>query len=194
MDGNYDNQEQNQSLQDVNQNRPDQSRQDAGRSQPDQNWQNPNRNPYYGEYGNGGYNGGYNSYGNGYPNGSGYPNGGPYPNGGYPGGSGQPQGYPVNNGYNSYASNGYNGPIIASNAVPNKGGGLAVGSLVCGVVSIICFWSIITFIAAIVGLVLGIVNNVQNNSNKGLAIVGIITNCLAILLTAAFVIFVMAAL
>ena len=33
---------------------------------------------------------------------------------------------------NSYAPNNYNGPVMVSNAIPEKSGGKAVGSLVCG--------------------------------------------------------------
>ena len=94
------------------------------------------------------------------------------------------QGYPNNGGnggYNSYAPNNYNGPIVVSNAVPQKSGGLAVGSLVCGIISILGCWSVITIIVAIVGVVLGAVNNAQDNPNKGMAIAGIILSIIGFL-------------
>ena len=143
--------------------------QDQNQSQTNQNWQNPNQNAYY------------NGYNNGQP-GGGYPNMNGYPNPNMPN-----QGYVNNNGYNNYAPNGYNGPIVVANAVPPKSGGLAVGSLVCGIITVICFWSVVTIIAAIVGIVLGAVNNAQDNPNKGMAVAGIILNVLSIFLTIAFI-------
>lgn len=192
MDSNFDNQEQNQNWQEADRSRSEQGWQDPNQGWQNPNWQNQGANPYYGEY-NGGYgNNGYNN-NNGQPNG-GYPNGNVYPNGGYPNPNMPNQGYAPNGGYNSYTPNsytpnGYSGPIVVSNAVPAKTGGPAVGSLVCGIISIICFWSIVTIIAAVVGLVLGIVNIAQDQPNKGLAVAGIVTNCLAILLTIAFIFF-----
>ena len=201
MDGNFDNREQNgNTWQAADGNSQSQGWQDAGQSQGEQNRQT--QNPYYGSYQNG-YSNGYNNYSGGQPggypngtyqNGSPYQNGMPYQNGGYQNGAypnpNMPnQGYAANGGYNNYAPNGYNGPIVVSNAVPPKSGGLALGSLVCGIISILCFWSIITILVAIIGVVLGIVNVAQGQSNKGLAIAGIITGCLAIILTIAFLFF-----
>ena len=163
----YQNQ-QNQGWQDPYQNQPNQNWQDPYQNQPNQNWQDPNQNNYY--------NG---QQGNGYPNMNGYPNPN-MPN----------QGYANNGGYNNYAPNGYNGPIVVTNAVPSsaKSGGLAIGSLVCGIISIIGFWSIITLIVAIVGAVLGIVNNAQENPNKGMAVAGIILNIIGFLLSLFFIV------
>ena len=204
MDGNYgqnqnwqDSNQSNQGWQDANQpnqswqdpNQPNQNWQDANQSnqswqdpnqfsqnwqdpnQPNQNWQN--QNTYYNGYNNGQQN-------NGYPNMNGYPN----PN--------MPdQGYANNGAYNNYMPNNYNGPIVVANAVPTKGGGLAVGSLVCGIISILGFWSMITVIVAIVGVVLGAVNNAQDNPNKGMAIAGIILNIIGFLLSIFFIIILM---
>lgn len=139
----------------------------------DQNWQDPSMNQPD-------QNGSYNY--NGYPNApqDGYQNAGGYPN--------MPnQGYANNGAYNSYMPNNYNGPIVVSNAVPERNGGLAVGSLVCGIICIIGFWSFVTMIVAIVGLVLGIVNNAQNNPNKGMAAAGICLNIIGFILTVAFI-------
>ena len=165
----YQNQ-QAQNWQDPYQNQQAPNWQDPYQNQPNQNWQDPNQNNYYN------YNG---QPGNGYPNVNGYPNPN-MPN----------QGYANNGGYNNYAPNSYNGPIVVTNAVPasSKSGGLAIGSLVCGIISIIGFWSLITLIVAIVGAVLGIVNNAQENPNKGMAIAGIILNIIGFLLSLFFIV------
>lgn len=173
MDGNYG---QNQNWQDPNQNQQNQNGQASYQSQQKQNWQNPNQNIYSG-YSNGQQNNGY-SNGNGYQN-SNIPNQG-YANNG------------ANGDYNSYAPNNYNGPIVVSNAVAPKSGGLAVGSLVCGIISIIGCWSVITLIAAIVGVVLGAVNNAQDNPNKGMAIAGIILSIVGFLFSMFFIVILIA--
>ena len=178
MDGNF---EQNQNWQDPNQNQqnqnwqnPNQNWQDPNLNQQNPNWQNTNQNSYYNGYNNGQQN-------NGYPNSNGYPNPN-MPN----------QGYVGNNGYNQYANNGYNGPIVVANAAPVKGnGGLAIGSLVCGIISILGFWSVITLIVAIVGVVLGAVNNAQDSQNKGMAIAGIILSIIGFLLSLFFIVILM---
>ncbi len=62
--------------------------------------------------------------------------------------------------------------------------GLAIASMVLGIVSIVfacCLWPI-SFIAAVVGLVLGIVSVKQNRDGKGMAIAGIIMCAIAIVL------------
>ena len=109
---------------------------------------------------------------------------------GYPNPNMPNQGYINYGGYNNYAPNNYNGPVVVTNAVPasSKGGGFAVGSLVCGIISILGFWSIITLIVALVGAVLGIVNNAQENPNKGMAIAGIILSIIGFLLTIFYII------
>ncbi len=90
-------------------------------------------------------------------------------------------------GYNSYAPNSYNGPVVVSNAIPEKSGGKAVGSLVCGIISVLGFWSFVTFFVSIVGIVLGIINIAQKNPQKGMAIAGIILSVLGLLLTVAYI-------
>lgn len=101
---------------------------------------------------------------------------------GYNGGQ-QNNGYPYANGY-PYMPN-------QVNTIPQKGGGLAVASLICGIISVVGFWSLITLLTAIAGVVLGIVNNAQDNSNKGMAIAGIILNILGFLLTVFLIILVL---
>ena len=89
-------------------------------------------------------------------------------------------------GYKTYAPNNYNGPVVVSNAIPTKSGGLAVGSLVCGIIGLVGFWSVIpSFIIAIVGIILGIVNIAKKNPQKGMAIAGIIISVLALILSIA---------
>lgn len=177
MDENY-GQDQNwqDSNQDLNPNQPNQSWQNPYQGQQNQNWRNPYQNNYYSGYNNGQQN-------NGYPNMNGYPI------------SNMPgQGYANNGsnaGYNNYVPNNYNGPIVVSNAVAPKSGGLAVGSLVCGIISVLGFWSVITIILSIVGVVLGAVNNAQDNPNKGMAIAGIILSILGFLLSIFFIVIMM---
>lgn len=176
MDGNYG---QNQNWQDPNLNQQNQNWQDPYQNQQNQNWQNPYQNQQNRNWQNTNQNNYYNGQQfNGYPNVNGYP-----PNQGYINNGG-------NGGYNNYAPNSYNGPIVVTNAIPasSKRGGLAVGSLVCGIISILGFWSIITLIVAIVGAVLGIVNNAQENPNKGMAIAGIILSIIGFLLTIFYIV------
>lgn len=73
-----------------------------------------------------------------------------------------------------------------SNAIPEKSGGKAVGSLVCGIISILGFWSFITIVVSVVGIILGIINIAQKNPQKGMAIAGIITSVLGLLLSIGF--------
>ena len=49
-----------------------------------------------------------------------------------------------NNGYSSFSPNNYNGPVVVANAVPEKNGGKAVASLVCGILSILGSWSFVS--------------------------------------------------
>ena len=190
MDGNYG---QNQNPQDFGQNPQDyNAQQDPGANpqgwqnpymnRPDQqNWQGPNGNPQ----------GWQNPNGNpqNWQNPNMNPQGWPNPNMNQP----NPNGYANGNGgYNSYSPNNYGGPIMVSNAAPQKTGGLAVGSLVCGIICIIGFWSFVTLILAIVGVVLGAVNNAQDNPNKGMAIAGIILNIVGFLFTILFIAVLMA--
>lgn len=160
MDGNYG---QNQNWQTPNQNQPNQNWQNQNQNQQNQNWQDPYQSQQNQNWQNSNQN-------------ANIPNQGYSNNGG-------------NNGYNSYMPNNYNGPIVVSNAVAPKSGGLAVGSLVCGIISIIGCWSLITLIVAVVGVVLGTVNNVQDNPNKGMAIAGIILSIVGFLFSIVFLVF-----
>ena len=89
-------------------------------------------------------------------------------------------------GARTYAPNNYNGPVIVANAIPTKSGALAVGSLVCGIISLVGFWSVIpSAILAVVGTILGIINLAKKNPQKGMAIAGIVISILAFILSAA---------
>ena len=180
MDGNYG---QNQNWQNPNLNQQNQNRQNPNLNRQNQNWQNPYQNqpnqywqnPYQNQSNQYWQNPNQNTYYNGFNNGQ--PNNG-RPNNGYPNVNGYPNPNVPNQGY-------------AANAVPPKTGGLAVGSLVCGIISLIGFWSFITLIAAIVGVVLGAVNNARDNPNKGMAVAGIILNIIGFLLTIFFIVILM---
>ncbi len=86
--------------------------------------------------------------------------------------------------YRTVAPNDYNGPVRVSNAIPEKTGGKAVGSLVCGIISLVGFWTIGSIVLSIIGIVLGIVSIAQKSPNKGMAIAGIVTSVIGMLLSA----------
>ncbi len=94
---------------------------------------------------------------------------------------------------NSYAPNNYNGPVMVSNAIPEKSGGKAVGSLVCGIISILGCWSYVTIVLSIVGIVLGIINLAQHNPQRGMAIAGIITSVIGLLLSIGIILLIVVA-
>ncbi len=92
----------------------------------------------------------------------------------------------MDNGCKTYAANNYNGPVVVVNAMPTKQGGQAAGSLACGIIGLISFWSIApSFVIAIVGLILGIVAFAKKTPQKGITIAGIITSILALVLSVA---------
>lgn len=69
-----------------------------------------------------------------------------------------------------------------------KASGLAIASMVCGIVSIVlcCIWYI-SIILAIVAVVLGVINNVKGLGGKGMAIAGIVTGAIGIILAVALI-------
>lgn len=100
-----------------------------------------------------------------------------------------------NDGYTTFAPNNYNGPVVVSNAIPEKNGRHAVSSLVLGILSLIFFWTIIPgIIMSIIGIIMGIINIAGKHPQRGMAIAGIIISVLALMLSAATIImfFVMA--
>ncbi len=94
----------------------------------------------------------------------------------------------------TFPANNYNGPVVVSNAIPEKSGKYAVGSLACGIISILCCWSTLLGIGlSIAGLVLGIISLTKKCPLKGVAIAGIVASALGILLSfAILILFIMA--
>lgn len=76
---------------------------------------------------------------------------------------------------------------------PQKASGLAIASMVCGIISIVicCVWYLAAPLA-IAAIVLGIVNNVKKLGGKGMAIAGIITGACGLLLVIALFVIVFA--
>lgn len=75
----------------------------------------------------------------------------------------------------------YSSQYTPYNANPSDKKGMAIASMILGIVSvcICCFWYIAIF-TAIIGLVLGIVSMKKNEGGRGMAIAGIITSIVAI--------------
>ncbi len=69
--------------------------------------------------------------------------------------------------------------------LPNKNNGLAIASMVCGIITLLiscCLWYI-SLPVAIVGLVLGIISIKNQNGGKGMAIAGLILCGITILVS-----------
>lgn len=139
------------------------------------------------------YQGQENGYSNNYQNGGGqgYPGG--YPNGSYPG-SGQGNGYPggpVNVYPSGSYGNGYpgsQGPVVV-NQLENKKDSHAVTSLVLGILGIVFFWCLgIPIVICLIGLIMGIISLVKTGQNSGMALAGVITSAIGLVLSFAVVI------
>ena len=76
---------------------------------------------------------------------------------------------------------------------PQKASGLAIASMVCGILSIVlcCVWYL-SAILAIAAIVMGIINNVKKMGGKGMAIAGIVTGACGLLLAIAWIIIIFA--
>ena len=111
-------------------------------------------------------NNGYNNYGN---------QGGPVNNGGYQGG--MPNG-----------NYGYNGGMPQE---PKQSSALAIVSLVCGILSIVCCYCTmgITIIPAIVAIICGAIA-LKKGQSKGLSIAGLVCGIIGLLLSASMLIYV----
>lgn len=73
-------------------------------------------------------------------------------------------------------------------SINGGGSGLAITSLVLGIISVVLCWGCgINIITAIVGLVMGIVSMAQRRNNMGIAIAGLVTSGLGLLLGIAVV-------
>lgn len=90
----------------------------------------------------------------------------------------------------SFTDSSFNTPVDSQ---PEGGKGLAIASMVLGIVSIImlCCTYWISIPCAIVGLVLGIVNNKKNGKN-GMATAGIVCSIISIVLAVLLIVFAMA--
>lgn len=72
-------------------------------------------------------------------------------------------------------------------APQDKASGMAIASMICGILSILCCCAwYISLILAGVAIVLGIVNNTKHMGGKGMAIAGIVTGSVGIVLVVAF--------
>ncbi|MCI8599591.1 MAG: DUF4190 domain-containing protein [Lachnospiraceae bacterium] len=93
---------------------------------------------------------------------------------------------PRNENFNSYENNSqpYRPTVIIGERNPDqKSSNLAVTSLVLGILSIIfCIVFYISVIMGLIGLILGIVSVAQHRDGRGLAIAGIITNGIGLVL------------
>lgn len=76
---------------------------------------------------------------------------------------------------------------------PQKASGLAIASMVCGIISIVicCVWYLAAPLA-IAAIVMGIINNVKQLGGKGMAIAGIITGVIGLLLVIALFVIIFA--
>ena len=82
-----------------------------------------------------------------------------------------------------------------SGSEPKKSSGLAVASLVLGIVALVfCFISFISIPSAIVALVLGIISIVTKKGGKGMAITGVILSAIGLVVAIIIVVIAAAAL
>ena len=95
----------------------------------------------------------------------------------------------ANYGYSQYQNTHYNGPSYTTynkNSASGKkaGNGLAIASMILGIVSLVLFCSCINLITAIIAIIMGIVflANYNTASGKGMAIAGIVTAALSIVM------------
>ncbi len=98
--------------------------------------------------------------------------GNPYPSNGYPP-PGQP---PYQQGY-------YQQPVVV-NQLENKKDGLAITSLVLGILGIVFCWCLaIPIIICIIGLIMGIMSLVKTGQHSGIALGGVITSAIGLVLS-----------
>lgn len=125
------------------------------------------------------------------------PGGNQPPGGGYPppGGNQPPGGYPPQGGYPQQGGQyppqgGYQGGYQEK---PRGGSGLAVGALVLGILAVLSSWTVIGgILLGIIGLVLGFIASGRAKkglaTGRGMAIVGIITSLLGIVIAIVLVV------
>lgn len=80
-----------------------------------------------------------------------------------------------------------NEKVVIENQVPKNGSGLAAVSLVLGIVSLFgCWLCVFPILFSIAGLITGIISLAQKRDGKGLAIAGIITSSIGLVLGGLF--------
>lgn len=87
----------------------------------------------------------------------------------------------MDNGYNNYGDQ--NQPVVRNmmETEPKKNNSVAVGSLVCGIISIVLCWGCgISILVGLGGLICGIVSLVQNRGSQGMAVAGMITSAVGL--------------
>ena len=115
----------------------------------------------------------------------------PYGQNGQPYGQ-QPQYNQAPYGAQPYNQNNFGQPVTAVvyDAVPDKISGVAVASLVCGILGLIFFWIPgVDLGLCLAGLICGIIAIVRGLSGKGLAIAGLILSIIDGILTLLFLYF-----
>lgn len=82
----------------------------------------------------------------------------------------------------SQVSEYYSGPLPPQYQPPVGSSGLAIASLVLGIVGLTTSWFLVGLPLAIIGLVLGIISLVKRKPGSGMAIAGIITGAIGIVI------------
>lgn len=74
-------------------------------------------------------------------------------------------------------------PTYTQAAAPKQSAGLAIASMVLGIVALVfsCCLPVVTFICALVGVILGAVSLAKKKGGKGMAIAGLVCSILALI-------------
>lgn len=86
---------------------------------------------------------------------------------------------------NNYWQN-TNGHNMYQEPQPKPSQAFGIASLVLGILSLLCFYSCCNILPAVLAIIFGIVQLAMNKSGKGMAIAGIITSILSVVLLIAF--------
>ncbi len=90
---------------------------------------------------------------------------------------------------NDFSGAAYQGPVVI-NQLEKKKDGLAVTSLVFGILGIVFCWCVvIPLIISLCGLIMGIVSLVRTGQHSGLALAGVITSAIGLVLSFIFFLF-----
>jgi hypothetical protein len=72
---------------------------------------------------------------------------------------------------------------------PQVGKGLAIASMVCGILSLVlCCFDVLALILSIAAIVLGIISKKKTENGKGMALAGIITGAIGLVIALALLI------